>query len=413
MTTYNRYCLLLLLCGAVAGAPPRSHELTDSYAFRDYIADFDRTYEEGTNEFELRKGVFDDNLATILEHNRRYYGDEEDDSPSFTMGINHYTDQRPEELHFGYKTGPHRLSLDNDNDGADTEAVARQLGASALPFTNDPVSELPSHVDWRENDVAVVTPPKNQGSCGSCWAFATTEVMESHIAIKTGKLIKLSPQDLVNCVKNPEKCGGAGGCEGATYELGFDYIKKHGLKKENELPYTGRDGVCSIRKGLTLRGRHHNKFHIKAATGTASITGYANVPTNDYVTTMNAVAKTGPVAIALDASNFSSYEGGVFHANGWSLNHAVVLVGYGTDEETGKDYWLVRNSWGADWGESGYIRIKREGESHCGYDKEPLEGVACALDADGNKTNPEKVKVCGMVGILFDVAFPLGGHLKD
>merc|ERR1712087_165109 len=151
---------------------------------------------------------------------------------------------------------------------------------------------------------------------------------------------------------------------------------KHGLKKENEFPYIGKNGVCPRQKGLALRGRHFQKFHDKTATGTASLTGYAVVPPNDYVTTMNAVAKTGPVAIALDASNFPLYEKGVFHAKGFNLNHAVVLVGYGTDDEGG-DYWLVRNSWGSYWGEKGYIRIKRENEPNCGYDTTPLDGLAC------------------------------------
>jgi len=406
MTTFNKYGLLLLLFGAVAGAPPRSHQLTDSYTFSDYVSDFERTYEEGSDEWELRQGVFEENLATILEHNHRFYNNEDEDGPTYTMGINEHTDKKPEELYHGYIVGSHRLSLNNE---PETSAVSRRLGVSKLPFENEDVSKLPKSVDWREK--GVVTPVKSQGGCGSCWAFATTEVVESHVAIETGKLLELSPQELTSCVKNPEHCGGSGGCEGATYELGFDYVAKHGLKLEKEMPYKASDEKCFLEdededEELTLCGSRSS-----SKSGVASITGYAPVPTNDYVTTMNAVAKTGPVAVAVAASAMSLYEKGVFHHEGTDLNHAVVLVGYGTDEESGEDYWLVRNSWGPNWGEKGYIRIKRENNPSCGTDKKPLDGLACALDADGNKVTPKQMKVCGTLGILYDVSLPVGGYL--
>jgi cathepsin L len=132
---------------------------------------------------------------------------------------------------------------------------------------------------------------------------------------------------------------------------------------------------------------------------------------------MNAVAKLGPVAVSVACSPWHLYQSGVFYSplsaggKATDLNHLVVLEGYGTDEETGEDYWIVRNSWGPRWGERGYIRLKRVGESECGVDETPSDGTACTLDPDGNPIDPEPQTICGNSGILFDSAIPLGGYL--
>jgi cathepsin L len=132
----------------------------------------------------------------------------------------------------------------------------------------------------------------------------------------------------------------------------------------------------------------------------AQITGYVKLPSNDYESLMNAVAKIGPIAISVDASSWHAYSSGIF--NGCNqvnpdINHAVVLVGYG--EENGQKYWLVRNSWSASWGENGYIRLNRD-ENTCGTDITPLDGSAC----DGED---KPVTACGTCGILFDSAYPV------
>lgn len=216
-------------------------------------------------------------------------------------------------------------------------------------------------------------------------------------------------------MKNPLQCGGKGGCEGATPELGFSYIAENGIVLEKAMPYQATDGVCPARKEdstSTLRGSMELKD--RTATAAAGIKGYAVVPTNDYESVMNAVAKTGPVAVAIAANGIFRYESGVFHSSGASdINHAVVLVGYGTDEKSGEDYYLVRNSWGANWGEDGYIRVKRDSDPSCSMDTTPLDGLGCALDADGSKADVKPTKVCGTIGILFDVSFPVGGHLIE
>jgi len=417
----NMSSVLLLLCAsfnrielALSAAPPRSHLLTDSYTFESYVSDFDREYDVDSEEWEHRKGVFDDNLSTILTHNSLFYSASSDGNeiPTYTMGVNGFTDKLPSEIHLGYNKAMHPAYNPSSKTSTSRRLQSKEV---PLPFKNEKVSKLPKHVDWSKNK-GVVNPVRDQAGCGSCWAFATAEVLESHIAIQTGKLLKLSPQDLVSCVKNPMQCGGKGGCEGATPELGFAHVAEKGITTEENMPYSGTNGVCPAKEdeNTTLRGTH--KFHMKnsgmSSTAAASIAGYATIPTNDYETVMNAVAKTGPVPVAVAASRMMFHEGGVFHdETSTEINHAVVLTGYGTDEASGEDYYLVRNSWGGHWGEGGYIRIKRDSDSHCGMDTKPLDGLACKLNADGSKAEVKPVKVCGTIGILFDVSLPVGGYL--
>lgn len=123
---------------------------------------------------------------------------------------------------------------------------------------------------------------------------------------------------------------------------------------------------------------------------------------------MNHIANVGPLAVAVDASLWGGYSGGVFDSCNYSenigLNHAVQMVGYGTDPAEG-DYWIVRNSWGTRWGEDGYIRLKRESELMCGTNSTPMDGTACV----GGPGNDEQ-HVCGQCGVLFDISYPLGVH---
>ena len=156
----------------------------------------------------------------------------------------------------------------------------------------------------------------------------------------------------------------------------------------------------------------------------ASIVGFANLPTNTYETMLKAVATLGPVVINVAASHWGMYSSGVFddkadnRTTTRDINHCVVLEGYGTDEVSGQDYWLVRNSWSPMWGENGYIRLKRvdpstldDPELDCMLDNHPADGIACTKDDDGNDVTPPDVKVCGTSGVLYDGVVPIGGHL--
>jgi len=241
----------------------------------------------------------------------------------------------------------------------------------------------PDSIDWREKNV--VTAVKNQGGCGSCWAFSATETVESAYAIATGKLLTLAPQTYVNCVKNPKSCGGTGGCSGATMELAFQLTVQKGIALETDLPYAGKNERCKPYKAA-----------VKA-------TGYVKNPVNDAKALETAVATKGPQAITVAAKPWGFYgggifkgcEGGIFSDEGVELDHGVQLVGYT------QEYWIVRNSWGARWGEKGYIRVSRANDGKTFVDKNPKAGTAC-------KPVPKTQTVGGECGLLFDTSYPTG-----
>merc|ERR1712232_1299705 len=212
-----------------------------------------------------------------------------------------------------------------------TEEYAALRSAKYSPSMH-PIVELaapaggnPESVDWREK--GAVTEVKNQGGCGYCWAFSATETMESAYQVATGKLLVLAPQTYVNFVKNPNSCGGTGGCEGATMELAFNMTAQTGIALETDLPYKGRDQKCSAYKAA-----------VKCA-------GYVKNPVNDAKAFETALAKM-PQAITVAAEPWQMYGGGVFSgcskglfsSAGSTLDHGVQAVGYT------KDYWIVRNS---------------------------------------------------------------------
>jgi cathepsin L len=248
-------------------------------------------------------------------------------------------------------------------------------------------------------------PAPSQGGCGDCWAFAATACVESHLAIaENSPLEKLSEMNMFECAPDPQQCGGTGKCEGSIPELGWNYIadltakNMGGMYLADELPYEANDKDC---EGLT-----------DGLTPKVGLTGWTLLPSNDYKATMNALHKVGPLALAVAAGDWSMYESGIFTSDSTTVNHAVVLVGYGVDETTGEKYYLIRNSWGTEYGENGYIRVKRtdDDDNVCGVDDSPLEGIACALDENGNKVEVEHPKVCGDSAILFDTSYPVGVH---
>jgi len=326
-----------------------------------FLAEHGKAY---NGEHQMRKEIFEGNLKTISAHNEEYLQGKH----TWWMATNHLADFTAEELQKLRMTG----------------VVSRNAwGAPGLelsaPLQN--VTENPESVDWRSK--GKVTAVKNQGGCGSCWAFAATETIESHYAIASGKLLTLAPQAMVNCVKNPHSCGGTGGCQGATEELGFDLAKSQGIPLEADLPYKGRDETCASYKAA-----------VKA-------TGYVKIaPVNDAKALETALATKGPVAVTVAAMPWSFYGGGVFSgcsksASGAELDHGVQAVGYS------KDYWLIRNSWGPGWGEKGYIRISRANDEKTFIDKKPADGTAC-------KPLPKSQTVGGECGVLFDTSYPTG-----
>jgi len=241
------------------------------------------------------------------------------------------------------------------------------------------IEDLPSSTDWAT--FGATTPVKNQGNCGSCWSFAGTEAIESAVFLDTGIKMVLAPQAYVDCVDNSQHCGGSGGCDGATCDLLFANAVHHGACYESEYPYRANQSKCEYYEAR------------------AKIQGWTDVPSNNDTELMMAVSRK-PITISVGASTWHSYSGGVFPFDDcdFDINHAVLLVGYGTDPSFG-DYWKVQNSWGPTWGEGGFIRLQRR--TDCGVDKTPLDGTGCP-------GGPSEVTVCGTCGMLYDSVYPLG-----
>jgi C1A family cysteine protease len=192
-----------------------------------------------------------------------------------------------------------------------------------------------------------VTPVKDQGQCGSCWAFSATGAIEGAVFIASKTLTSVAEQQLVDCAG----AQGNQGCNGGLMDYAFDYvIANRGIGSEASYKYTARDGTC------------------KKVASVSTISSYKDVPSGSETALLTAVTAQ-PVAIAIEADQacFQFYHSGVLDdaSCGTNLDHGVLAVGYDTDAATGKDYWLVKNSWGASWGDKGYIKFVR-GKNQCG-----------------------------------------------
>ncbi|KAJ8766873.1 hypothetical protein K2173_009217 [Erythroxylum novogranatense] len=270
-------------------------------------------------EKEKRFEIFKDNLRFIDEHNSV--------ERSYRVGLNRFADLTNEEYRARYLGT--RMDMRN-----------RTLGSRgpSMRYLHAVGDELPAEVDWRAK--GAVVPVKDQGQCGSCWAFSTVGAVEGINQIVTGDLISLSEQELVDCDKSYNQ-----GCNGGLMDYGFQFIINNGgIDTEEDYPYKATDNLCDPkRKNARV----------------VTIDGYQDVPENDEKSLQKAVAHQ-PVSVAIEAGGraFQLYQSGVFTGIcGTELDHGVVAVGYGT--ENGKDHWIVRNSWGPDWGENGYIKMER------------------------------------------------------
>mmetsp|Transcript_99054 Transcript_99054/g.227518 ORF Transcript_99054/g.227518 Transcript_99054/m.227518 type:complete len:359 (+) Transcript_99054:46-1122(+) len=348
---------LSLAIGSVALGAPRDYT---GYTFEQYQEEFGKQY--NGLDADLRQGIFERNLATIIAHNKEYDAGKQ----SWYMAVNPMADLTKEELA--------RMRGHN-------KALSRSMPKQPSTLRTESPESLPDSVDWRTKNV--LTPVKNQGQCGSCWAFASTESVESAYAIATGKLIELAPQTYVSCAPNPTHCGGTGGCEGSIQELAFNYTRDHGIAAAADYPYTATDTLCKDYKPAVKVG------------------GYVEVAPNDPDALATALANVGPVAVSVAAEQWSLYGGGIFTgctgSTGTDVDHVVQAVGYS------KDYWVIRNSWGPSWGEGGFIRLSRAKDADVQQDTSPADGFAC-------EPFPKSVPVAGECGVLSDSAYPVGAR---
>merc|ERR1719420_1600494 len=211
--------------------------------------------------------------------------------------------------------------------------------------------ELAATVDWTTK--GAVTPVKNQGQCGSCWAFSTTGGLEGAWEIASGNLVSMSEQQFVDCDKSSM------GCNGGNMGSAFQWAEKQNVLTEQSYPYTARDGTCKS-SGTT-------------AIPKGGVTGYKSVGSlfsKATVASLESAIDLNPVSIAIEAdqASFQHYTGGILSSGcGTNLDHGVLAVGYNTAE----GYWLVKNSWGASWGDNGYIKLSQTGNV-CGILNQPV-----------------------------------------
>lgn len=305
--------LLLLFLGSPSAlvTPETEHE------FGNFVAKHGKIYDD--QQYKHRLEVFSENFDKIQKHNSQ--------NLDWKLEVNPWTDHTWEE----FKNA--RLGLVQNPSSSKS---------SHTPHTSTPATSW----DWRQH--GAVNPIVNQQQCGSCWAFSAVASVEGAYAIKTGKLFSLSKQQLVDC-SGPE---GNYGCNGGMPDNAFEYVIRNGLCNSSEYLYTGTKGKC------------------KTCHTSVKISSYKDVKPLDASALVQAVAQQ-PVSVAIEADQniFQFYSSGVITGScGTNLDHAVVVVGYGT--EAGKDYWIVRNSWGTSWGEQGYVRIAR-GKNVCGIESVP------------------------------------------
>lgn len=309
--------------------------------FQEQLTTHNRIY-SSLEEMNYRYNVFQQNMDTIQSHNQAHSIGQ----TTFTLGLNQFFD----------RTGPEFMEwIQFDSSGCTSKSESPSLPPAVIS------------VDWRQK--GIVTPPKNQENCGSCWAFSTTGALEGAYALRFGELVSFSEQQLVDCSTENN------GCNGGLMPIADRYVQQYGIESESSYPYNATQGVCSYnpRKVVT------------------HISSQVNITTDDVDTLKRAVSHVGPISVAIQVNMcWQFYSGGIFNATGTygpttctgsvcssdvqDLNHGVLLVGLGfepsgTDscsEVGGCSYFLIKNSWGSVWGESGYIKMQDDGTNLCG-----------------------------------------------
>ncbi|KZV36969.1 hypothetical protein F511_27706 [Dorcoceras hygrometricum] len=312
------------------------------------------TVSRSIDEKNKRFNVFKANIHYVHNFNKK--------NKPYKLKLNKFADMTNHEfrsVYSGSKVRHHRM------------LQGSLRGNETFMYVN--VQDVPPSVDWRKK--GSVTGVKDQGQCGSCWAFSTVVAVEGINHLKTNQLVSLSEQELVDCDTDQNE-----GCNGGLMDLAFDFIKKKGgITTEANYPYTAADGTCDGKK---------------ANSPAVTIDGHENVPANDENALLKAAANQ-PISVAIDAggSDFQFYSEGVFTGGcGTDLDHGVAIVGYGTTVD-GTKYWIVKNSWGAEWGEKGYIRMQRGVRAKEGLCGIAMEASYPIKNSSNNPSEPTKANL--------------------
>lgn len=294
-----------------------------------FKAKHEKSYKSGEEEYR-RKLIFEKNLELIIEHNKKYA----DGNISYKLAMNRFGDMLPSEL------TPAALVPSGER---------TNLEAHSSPAVSLNITDLPEELDWRKK--GAVTPVPDQGSCLSSYAFSAIGALESQQFLKTGKLVPLSAQNVVDC-------GGMfhnRNCDGGFMDSTYGYIKVNGgIDSEESYPYVGVKSDCAFDQTEVA----------------ATVSSYVDIRSAIELTLKTELATVGPVCAFIDnrLSSFILYSEGVYHDPKCAkdtMRHAVLIVGYGATEK-GEKYWIVRNSWGTYWGQDGYILIRRDSSNECG-----------------------------------------------
>jgi len=296
--------------------------------FQKFITKFNKHYttiDEFTAKFEVFRANF---IKTASQLSKNL---------SHKVGVTKFFDMTPSEFAKVYR-----------NLRVNTKSLRGQL------IKTDKHAPVPAAFDWRQH--GAVGPIKDQGQCGSCWTFSTVGNVEGLDFIKHHTLQNFAEQQIVDCDTTDY------GCNGGWMENAMDYITKAGgLMLTKDYPYTAEDGQCAF--DIT-------KIHVK-------LNGHKMAGTTDEVKIAAMVAQVAPLAIAINATPFQTYVSGIINLDADDcdpamLDHGVTLVGYGTEDTT--DYWIIKNSWGSDWGENGYVRVAR-GTGCCGVNTHVVTAI--------------------------------------
>jgi len=392
--------------GAAAGAA--------SSSFEEYIRLHDRSYLPGSAEYQRRRLLFEQSVAKVERQNAQPHR-------MWSAAVNKLADRTDEELAAlkGYS---------RDSRPASSTASANHglqfLSQGARAVSLD---ALPQDFTWRSR-LKATTLVRNQKSCGSCWAFASSTVLRAHSELYQ-KDRYCSVEQIVSCTPNRQHCGGDGGCKGATAELGMDYVARNGCVLNSDWEYKASveshhcpQAESSFAESIADASRSANSMHksssflggLSDSAATASglsfgLKGYTKLPENQLSPVMIALVQRGPVAVSVSVgSQWHMYQSGIMEgcSRDAVINHAVTLVGFGIGAEgpeQGQNYWQIQNSWGPDWGEGGFVRMARgnnkEEANYCGVDNKPEQGSGC-------QGGPPTVRICGTCGILYDTVIP-------
>ncbi|UJR07000.1 hypothetical protein I4U23_011289 [Adineta vaga] len=297
---------------------------------------FNKSYT--SSEEHLRRMIWRKNLELVEEHNHQA----DLGLHSYRLGMNQFADLTNKEFVNLLK------NFHNENN--------QKQGQKFIINSN---IEIPDTVDWR--DRGAVVPVKNQGQCGSSWAFSAVGSIEGLYAIKTGERISFSEQQLVDC---STKYGNMG-CQGGLMNQSFQYLKDAGgIQSDKTYPYNAKENTCTFNTSNVI----------------VKVCGYVELPSGNETALQQATAFIGPIATSVDAghTSFQLYKSGVYdepQCRPDFPDHGIFVIGYGN--ESGKDYWLLKNSWTTDWGEKGYVKMVRNKNNQCAVATQPSYPILC------------------------------------